>query len=518
MPNAEYTTGLGTPDALGTFHTFTLFTEPYHALVGGFTEMGGRVERLEFKNGVAVAKLAGPPGKFKRELWEQWEAGKLANMPREEIAIEVRRADGAVTLTFPAEQNIAPITLKVGQWTEHLRLHFMLGGMMRYPGLAKFKLLEGGNAVRLYATPVTFDPLEVPAPFRVSTPPDFAAELAHKHGDYTTLGWPEATSALNDGAIDDQTFLETCEHIFTERKKQWLAILDKPGEWDMAACFFYDIDRICHMMWRHFDPKHPAHDAVAAAQFKDKIRDAYERSDKLVGEVLKRLPGDTVLLICSDHGFLPFYRAVNLNAWLIQEGYAVLKGEANDATMRDLFTDKSEFFGEFDWSKTRAYAMGLGKIYINTRGREPSGIVAPKDAPALMDEIKARLEALRDGDKRVVHEVFRARDIWQDWGGGVPRDESDLEVGFADGYRISWQNTLGGTNEPVISDNLRNWSGDHCTFAPELVPGVVFSNRKLQAGGKGFRLIDVGDTVLKHFGVDPAHDRGHFDGDGWTVQ
>lgn len=76
------TTGLATPDAMGTYHTYTLFTEPHHELAGGVTEMSGRVERLVFEGDTATAKLLGPPDKFNVARWQEWEAGKLDRMPR----------------------------------------------------------------------------------------------------------------------------------------------------------------------------------------------------------------------------------------------------------------------------------------------------------------------------------------------------------------------------------------------------------------------------------------------------
>ena len=71
----------------------------------------------------------------------------------------------------------------------------------------------------------------------------------------------------------------------------------------------------------------------------------------------------------SDHGFCSFRRGVNLNSWLRENGYLALRGE------------------DIDWSRTRAYTFGLGGFYLNLRGREASGIVAPEDADALKAEL-----------------------------------------------------------------------------------------------------------------------------------
>lgn len=533
--NVSLTTGLATPDVMGTHHTYTLYTEPPHAQAGEITEMGGRVERLEFKDNVAKARLLGPPARFDVATWKRWERGEIVEMPRETIRFEIVKGTGdALTLRFkeglasiPVEEDhsVRPAVLQTfggqptlllapGMWSEHIRLVFTLGGLAKLHGTVRFKLLEGGNNVRLYAQPVQFDPLDTPDVFAVSAPSKFGEELAEEFGLYDTLGWVEATSALQDGNIDDQTFLETCEHAFEERRAQLLPLIER-GEWDLLVCFFYEMDRVCHMMWRHMDAKHPAHDPTAPEAYKKAIENGYIRADNLLGEVMAKLPANCVLFVVSDHGFAPYYASVNLNRWLLDYGYLKLNKPTKDVSMDDLFTGKGRYFGTYDWANTRAYCLGLGKIYLNIAGREPQGIVHEgKEAADLREEIRRKLLDLRDANGgRVIREVKLNKEVWD---GPLLENDCDLVVLFENGYRISWQTTLGGAHENVIMPNLRNWSGDHCTFAPDVVPGVLFSNRGLQADK--FRLVDVGDTVLRYFGVPPSEERRKFDGRAWEVR
>ena len=513
---AKLTTGLATPDVMGTFHTYTLFTEPHHEQAGLLTEMSGRIERLEFEGTTAQAALLGPPAKFDRARWMQWESGELTRMPREEIPFTVTRGTDGVTLEFATRNVVGERTLrlKVGQWQRHVRVVFDIGGLARLHGTVSFKLLAGGRQVRLYATPVMFDPLEQQPAFAVSSPLDFAPWLAEQYGMFQTLGWAEATSALQDGVIDDATFLETCDFSFEEKRAQILGLLDRHAEWDLLAAFTYEVDRVCHMLWRHMDANHPNHDPHAPDTYKNAIRNWYENYDKLVGEIVDKLPPNTLFMVCSDHGFLPFYRAVNLNRWLRDNGYLVLKNETGAPTMEQLF-DGGSVASAYDWSQTRAYALGLSKIYINLKGREPEGIVEPGDADALKDEIIARLTRLRDAERGfapVISGVWKREDLWE---GPRLEEAGDLQIGYANGYRVSWQTSLGGADEPMIFDNLRNWSGDHCSFDPKLVPGVVFSNRKLE--GKRYNLMDVGLTAINHLNV-PMPELGPKDGEPWVVK
>ena len=76
----------------------------------------------------------------------------------------------------------------------------------------------------------------------------------------------------------------------------------------------------------------------------------------------------------------------------------------------------------------------------------------------------------------------------------------DMIVGYARGYRTSWDAALGKATARVFEDNLKAWSGDHCVD-PSLVPGVLFSNLKLDAENPGIE--DLAPTALGLFGVEP---------------
>jgi predicted AlkP superfamily phosphohydrolase/phosphomutase len=160
---------------------------------------------------------------------------------------------------------------------------------------------------------------------------------------------------------------------------------------------------------------------------------------------------------------------------------------------------RGKFFDGVDWSRTKAYAVGLGQIYINLRGREGQGIVAAgAEYKALQDEIAVKLVELTDPDtgEKIFRAVYRRDDIYK---GEYIRNAPDLQVGFNDGYRVGWQDTLGGVNRSIVENNTRKWSGDHCATATEISGGVLFSNRKIDATSP--TLMDLSPTVLKLLGV-----------------
>jgi predicted AlkP superfamily phosphohydrolase/phosphomutase len=237
------------------------------------------------------------------------------------------------------------------------------------------------------------------------------------------------------------------------------------------------------------------YDADLAARHGDAIEKVYRRADDLVGRMLAKVPPGTVFMIMSDHGFHSFRRSVNLNTWLTQNGYMVFEGQqGGEKGLADLF-GRGKFWEGVDWSRTRAYAVGLGQIYFNLRGRESRGIVDPGgEYTALQDEIAARLVQLADPDtgQRVMSAVYRRDEVYK---GPYLQNAPDLQPGFNDGYRVGWQDTLGGIARAVVENNTRKWSGDHCATAAEISGGVLFVNRKI--AGAEPNIVDLAPTVLK---------------------
>jgi predicted AlkP superfamily phosphohydrolase/phosphomutase len=156
---------------------------------------------------------------------------------------------------------------------------------------------------------------------------------------------------------------------------------------------------------------------------------------------------------------------------------------------------RGRFFEGVDWSRTRAYALGLGQIYFNLRGREAQGIVAEGAAyAALQDEMARKLLALTDPatGRPVMRAVYRRDDVYA---GPFLRNAPDLQAGFDEGYRVGWHDTTGGIERAVVEDNQRRWSGDHCATAAEISGGVLFANRRLDTASPS--ILDLAPTVLK---------------------
>jgi predicted AlkP superfamily phosphohydrolase/phosphomutase len=214
----------------------------------------------------------------------------------------------------------------------------------------------------------------------------------------------------------------------------------------------------------------------------------YIKMDELVGRVRNKLDKDKVLMIISDHGFRSFRRCFNINAWLKENGYLFLKEGMQGG----------DFFQNVDWSRTKAYGLGLGGLFINLKGREKNGIVTPgSEYQNLKSELKSRLETIRD--MPINHPVFnRIYGISEIGKGPYSRNGPDLIFGFNPGYRVAWDSVTGGTEGSILSDNIKKWSGDH-GIDPLLVPGVFFCNRPITLDNPDLR--DISATCLHLFGV-----------------
>jgi predicted AlkP superfamily phosphohydrolase/phosphomutase len=222
-----------------------------------------------------------------------------------------------------------------------------------------------------------------------------------------------------------------------------------------------------------------------------------------VAQVLEQFGDDpdTLILVLSDHGFASFRRGVNLNRWLLELGYLRLREDVTQPERKklaQLFSGGS-FFEQVDWSRTRAFALGLGAIYINRMGVDPHGVVLPSDVEPLAREIRDRLLALQDPASPGRPVVASVGTRWDDFAGRWQDDAPALMVGFARGYRVSWQTALGGIPPVVFEDNRSPWSGDHCSLAPGQIPGFVAANRPLRATPRHLR--DLAPTVLGWLGV-----------------
>jgi predicted AlkP superfamily phosphohydrolase/phosphomutase len=464
FPQGRLLSGLGVPDLSGRIGKPAFYTsDPFFTPREG-NDFSIELVRLESNVGSVSTKLVGPPGKpFGRE-------GSI-DLP---MTLTVSPARDRLTVEIAGQR----VELAAGGWSGWVSTPFRVNPLITVHGYARFLAEKVNPEISLYVSPIQFDPERLPPGFELSAPTRFARELLERFGRYKTMGWGIDTWSIQSGTFDEAAFLEDVAETVAQERKMFRALLAERSR--LLFQYFEFTDRVGHVFWRLRDREHPAYDAALAARFGDAVEKSYETMDAIVGETAKALDPQDVLIVLSDHGFATWRRSVNYNSWLVENGYLVLKGGARRQSLEALFS-RGQFWESVDWSRSRAYAMGLGDVYVNLQGREEGGIVAP-GAPyeALRDELIGKLEVLTDpkGGARAVSRVFKREQVYRRFD---PRVIPDLIVTNRPGYRVSWQASLGVPTESVFEDNRDVWSGDHCSLDPDLVRGVLFASRTFRA-------------------------------------
>jgi predicted AlkP superfamily phosphohydrolase/phosphomutase len=382
------------------------------------------------------------------------------------------------------------LVVRQGQWSDWLRVKFKTGPLQSAHGILRFHLVRIEPALELYASPINFDPYE--PPFPISSPSDYAGQLAEHVGLYHTAGLVEDHIGLGNDRFGEEAFLAQCEDAWRERAAMMVHELER-FDGGLFYCLFDTPDRVQHMMWRFREPDHPANRGQPLVSGMARaIEETYRRGDSVVGQALEFADDETLVIVLSDHGFSSFQRGFNLNKWLFDQGLlAVREGLEPGPAAGDLLRG-------VDWERTRAYGVGLCGVYLNLQGREERGTVSADEAEGLKATIARELCGLHDTERGVVgvRSVKCREELYH---GPFVHEAPDLIVNCAPGYRISWGSSLGGVPAGGnFEDNTRKWAGDHI-IDPPLVPGVLLMNRPFR--GANARLVDLAPTMLAALGL-----------------
>lgn len=460
------------PDLRGTQGTFCFYSENGRT-VSADGDVGGEQIPITRQGNTISTYLPGPPDALRG-------ASQPARLPLKVVAGK----QGTAVLHVNGQR----VPLVPNRYTDWVQVSFHLGLSVKARGICRFYLKRFEPPFEMYCTAPQIDPDKPAMP--ISHPGVFSTYLARQLGPFATLGLAEDTWSLSEGVLDEDAFLEQAYDINAERQRMFFDTLNRVRR-GLVTCVFDGPDRIQHMFWRFRDPRHPAHpnEPARLEAHRHTIEELYARMDELVGRTLAELDERTALIVMSDHGFKPFRRCVDLNAWLLANGYLTLK--------RDAAASDQPYLADVDWSRTRAYAIGLAGIYINRKGRESQGIVPPEQAGPLADELARRLSGLRDKshDDEAIHQAVARGSVYH---GPYVDAAPDVIVGYNVGYRVSWESAVGKCAAEVFADNVKAWSGDHCIH-PQLVPGVLFSNWQL--AGDAANIVDIAPTALELLGV-----------------
>ena len=543
---ARVLAGLGVPDARGALGDWAIYTTEetfFQEGPDGHTEglTAGRILRVFERDEGALESRVWGPANFWAEERHQKRIAKLddklsdptltynesielldtRDVLRKELEeIQDNGTSVPLSIRLDRERQTARVRigeeeqeLEVGDWSEFYHLTFELNWLLKVHAITRVKLVQIEPHLELFLNVLDIDPAKPPFWQALSTPFAFSSELERGIGPFETYGWPTATMPFKDEVVSPELLMEDVEFTMKWRERLTYHSLSQ-GDWRVLMSVFSTTDRVQHMMYQYYDEGHPLYDEAEASKTftffgetisrRDAIPAIYAQMDRIIGTVIdEHLGPEDTLLVCSDHGFQSFRRQVHVNNWLAEQGYLTPKAA--------LSKENSGSLALVDWSRTQAYSLGMGFIYLNLEGREARGIVDPAEAPELLARIKADLLAAEDEETgaKICNDVYLTSEIHS---GPYLEQEADLIAGFAPTYRVSWHTTLGGLSVvddgegslrlgPVCVDNDKTWSGGHISVALPDVAGVFFSNRKVEQPPDGFKSLHVAPTVLDRMGV-----------------
>jgi len=469
---ARTLSGMGTPDILGTYGTFSYFTDDPPE---NFKDMGGgKVFPVEVKDNKVVAHLIGPRNTFR----------KGSPKSTVEFTIWIDSHNPVAKIEVQGQE----ILLREGEWSDWVVVEFeMVPLLEKVSGICRLYLKKAHPKFKLYVSPININPADPALP--ISTPSDYAQKLVREVGYFYTQGMPEDTKALSNQVLTDSEYLEQAQFVLNERLKFYDYELNHFKE---GFFFFYfsSLDLNSHMFWRAMDPNHPLYSPELNKKFGWFIPYLYQKMDEVIGRAMERMDDKTTLMVMSDHGFVSFRRGFNLNTYLLNNGYAALEDPFSQ--------EETEFFNNVDWTRTRAYGLGINSLYLNLAGREMQGIVTTgAEANSLIDELAKRLIQVKDpltGENVITH-AYKPDQVYS---GPYAKKAPDLILGYNRHYRSSWETILGKYPREEFVDNDDKWSGDHC-MDNIFLPGVFLCSKKFAAEHPA--LYDLAPSILSEFGI-----------------
>jgi len=456
--------GLGVVDIKGMLNSYSFYTDDTNLMEGEGKE---KVVSVEIKEGIIDTYLSGPLIRKGGEIKDA----------RIDMKIEVDDEKKEILVKIGEDKHV----VKEKNWSDIIRAKFKLYLFAEAYGVFDF-YLDSIKPFRMYMSSVQIDPCNQIT--NITYPKEYGKELVDNIGLFYTLGMTEDTKAVTEGKISTQVLFEQIKKIEEQREKMFWYEFDKEN--DCFAFVFDAGDRLKHIFWKRQDLSGENIDVPK------EIEEYYIEKDKFIGEVLEKIDENMKVIVMSDHGFGNFNKQVNINSWLVKEGYMKSSEEL------DLDSKENSLFNFVKWPETKAYSLGFTSVYLNLKSREGEGIVSDDEKDKLVDEIVMKLKELKDSDnkKNVFTNVYKGKEVYS---GKHSSLSPDIVVGFNQGYRMSWKNAVGALDKEIISDNEEEWKGDHLIDRSH-VPGVLFTNFKINKENPS--IMDICPTVLGFFDLE----------------
>jgi len=358
---------------------------------------------------------------FDPELVHRW-INEMPNLKK----MQEKGLWGAMKSTVPPTAACAWTCVQCGRnpgsygfWDYTYRDHFSYGEPKLASSVVKdervdclHKILPKlAQRVALINVPASWPPSRIPAGYCIASsmtasldrgstwPESLKDEIHNLVGEYITDIFE--TDAAHD-KMDKDTALKRIYDMDAQRFTLLKHFIHQK-KCDYTFAVATGLDAASRLFYRYSDEKHRRYDPDS--RYKNVFREYYTWIDKNIGDIWKSLDNNTTLFIHSAYGTQRLDGQINLNEWLVQEGYISLDEYPSEPTaFKDL---------KVNWAQTKAWATGYtGQIYINLRGREVQGAVEPDHYDELLDELTARIRHIPDEHGKALNtQVFRREDI-----------------------------------------------------------------------------------------------------------
>jgi predicted AlkP superfamily phosphohydrolase/phosphomutase len=376
------------------------------------------------------------------------------------------------------------------------KLEFATGAAVKEPRVWDY-LGRAGKYVVCLGVPGTYPPrpvnglmvgcfLSPSVESNYTYPPSLKEEIARQVGPYMI--------DVPNFRTEDKARLRDDLYRMTQKRFALARHFLRSRPWDFFMMVEMGTDRIHHAFWKFFDPTHSKY--VPGNPWERVIPDYYEYVDGQIGELLRDVPSDAVVLVVSDHGAKGMDGGICINEWLVRQGYLVLKE----------YPKKPSKFQELavDWARTRAWSEGgyYARVFLNVRGREPQGLIAPEEYEAFRDRLAAEIAAIPDDKGRPLGTTcHKPQDLYRRINGVAP----DLLVYFGG---LHWR-SVGTVGLGAVQTFENDTGPDDANHAEEGI--YILAGPGIPAGREwhGPQLMDVAPTILRLFGQDvPADMQG----------
>ena len=318
------------------------------------------------------------------------------------------------------------------------------------------------------------------ASVQYTNPPELKQEIEHLVGEYIfdVFFRREEKDAVRDEIWE-----------MTEKRFEVLRYLISEKEWDYFHFVEIGLDRIHHAFWRYFDENHHLYEPNS--KFKNVIPDYYKLLDREIGKLLELVDLDeTAVLIVSDHGIKGMKGAFAVNQWLLEEGLLKIRNP-------EVLENGPVRFNKLDvdWKNSIAWAWGgyYSRVFINTVGREPQGVIQPSKFYEVRDELAELFRSIRGPNgERWDTKVFYPEDIYPKTRGDAP----DMMVYFDD---LNWRAI--GTVGYETPYQLENDTGPDDAVHSEVGVFALHLPGQDEEHHVHCTIYDVLPTVLKLFGI-----------------